>query len=404
MRVYKYGGRTFATIAAASTYHGMRDWFAGSKQSRRSKPKPNKSVSTPKRVFNSVSISSEQNNMHEDTQVGTKKTQVYINTGLPPLRRVLKNKILYRDEFWNTVSWNGNEEKFIIPWYVGTSSQYLSTTNNVAVTNRDQVSYGAFLDLNPLQGVATGTLTSSSIQPSSDWIGISDSIVYMDFMNASTIACYMKIHYFVATADTDEDILQCYAQACDRENLYSNSFVFPNTNIIPVNSGNEDAFNVVASATDPAVMVVLPYTNLLSKRNVKANWRKLKTKSYIMAGGDALRVTTHIKNNQFGMREKLNSQPSIFPKGCVCCLIETQGAAVIDSTPLAPQTGSATYAAGQITFCTTRKINLSTMAAPNARFNSTYVGAGRIQSNSTIQNQTSINNNDTIAKVGNDIV
>jgi len=279
----------------------------------------------------------------------------------------------------------------------------MAGTSNATATNRDGVSYSSWFNLNPLQGVPAWNGGVAIPNPLNDKIGVRSSTVYMDFLNSSSLPIFMKIHYFMAKQDCDDDPFETFNSSIATENMYSTDYIVPSTEIVPTASGDEACVYTAATTTAPASLETLPYTNLLSKRLTKSTWKKLKTKSYSMAAGDTMRVTTVCSNNQFGLRERLSTVSGLYPKGCVCMVIEVQGTAAVVQDHAGVSGAPAVYSGGALTWVATRKVSLSVLKSPNQRFNTTYVGQGTVLSNSTIGNSVVIGENTLVADLGNTI-
>lgn len=311
--------------------------------------------------------------MKEDQPFGVKKTMIKVSTGLKPLQRVVKGSITYRDAYDTTLDWTTNYSQFRIITYVGAKRQYMDA--DVTSVQRADRSYADWFGLNPLSGLPVSknvTATTAETAPAQDWLGCRTSTLYYDIANLSSATAFLKIHVFVADDNTENDILSLYDKAA-QSGLYNTTYATPTSGQVPVNGGKEKLINPV-SATDSIYCnaYALPYTNLLSKRNIKP-WRKLKTTSITLCQGDMHQHIVNIDMNQFGIREKLSNQTTDFSKGIVAVIFEAQGAAVQNAA-----NNGITYAAGKIGIVCTRKVRLCPLQAPNARFENTYVGKGTV--------------------------
>lgn len=322
----------------------------------------------------------------EDFPVGLSKTFKKYHVPNPPLRGMLKHHITYRDSFVATQTWLSGYKKYWVPAYIGTTSQFLTGTSNGTSANRDQVSYASFFDLNPTQGIATGNIVTTIPAPNNDKMGIASAQIYMDVKNVTNMPAFVKIHLYVAETDTSIGPLLSYSNALTADALYSPNYVFgASTTALPASSGNEICSFGAATTSVNENMTSIPYTNLLAKRLTRSLWKRIKTHSITLSGADQQEICFTGIHNQFGLRERLNSLAVTFPKGCLAVVMEAQGACVQDTV-----NANYTHGAGKIVCLITRKIHLAPMKTNNARFETTYVGAGQEMQNQTLPNDKDV--------------
>ena len=312
--------------------------------------------------------------MAEDLPVGLAHKFGKFHTGLKPLRGVSKGHITYRDAWVDNANVATGYKYFRTVAYIGTSSQYLTATNNATASNRDSVSYAPFFSLNPEQGIAAGNIIGATSAPTNDKVGLTNCTMYFDVKNGLSSAMYFKIHVFMAETDLTRGPLYYYDQALTADSIYTTSYAFGvNAATLPATSGNEiDSAYGGSTTTVAEAMYTLPYTNISSKRLQRSTWKKIKTMSHAFSGSDQCRFTINGTLNQFGLRERLSSVASVYPKGCVAFVFESQGALAEDNT-------NSTYCHAAVVWhaLINRKIHLAPCAIPNKRFESTYVGAGQ---------------------------
>jgi len=320
--------------------------------------------------FTQTKTKTEEENMAEDNPQGFKTLNVNINTGNPSLRGMLKGNIAYRDVADYSHSWSSGTELLVEAEYVGTRSQYLVTSPD-ATTNRTDIFYRPLYDLNPLVGIASGAIVPSNQAPNSDKIGISHGMLHYDFVNRTTLPAVVKMHFFVAKDTTDQPVLEAYSDGGFNQRLYSTNYVYGLSGL-PATSGNETVSYGAPTSVSTGYLVSMPYTNLMKQRIIRNGWKKLKTVRFVLSSADTQRVNVSMILNQFSVRERTNEE-GLYPKGCLSVILEYQGVAgkVVGQDEI-------TYGAGQIGYCCTRKLKLAVMRAPNARFNTSYVGKGTI--------------------------
>lgn len=311
--------------------------------------------------------------MNEDNPQGVKTSYIDIHTGNRMIRGALKGALMYRDAFDMQNSWEVGTSLFAIAAMVGTRSQYTTITSNAITGDRTEVAYANFFSLNPLQGVPAGVIINANTNPSQDCIGVKSGWLHFDFVNKTNIPVIAKLHFFVATLDVSASPLEAFANALFSENTYNSTYAFGAGNSVPVSSGNQTYTLIAGTSTNSQALKVLPYTNLTSKRTFKSSWRKLRTKTFVLSAADSHRVNCKLTLNQYQFKERLTSINELYPKGCLCAVVEYQ------STCTKLVAGEAmVYGGGDVGFTCTRKLNLCPMKAPNARFDNCYVGAGTL--------------------------
>lgn len=394
---YDYGGRTFATYAAAQAYYQMREWFRGYDDSDEDLQHfiPQRFDTAQPQSFTQTNTETEEE-MLEDHVQGIRKAVLKVSTTLPPLKGVINNKLTYRDAFKGRNNWVGNRQLCLVPYYIGTSSQYLTGTSNATAGNRDSVAYAGFFDININQNISGGALAGTA-QPKCDIIGIKYATCYHDFQNTSSLPLFLKVHFFQAVLDQDVDPLGCYASGATNENQYTGTYDLLSTkNAFPATSGGETTSYVSGSSSNTATLNTIPYTNLQSKRQLTTNWKCIKSKSLTLAAGDTMRQTVIIRMNHYGIKERLQMEAPLYPKGCVACVFEMQGSLVIDT---ATGASGPTISGGDLSYCVTRKVQLSTMKYNARRQSSTFVGAGNLFSNNVVAESKIIGDNAIITDI-----
>jgi len=391
-QMYQYDNLYYMTREAARIAYKTKKWL----QSRKSNRKPSRITQR----FNepglpTMTLTEEKKTMPqtESHSVGIHKSFQKVNTRNAPLKRVVKNSIDYQDTYKYETEWLSSNKVYIEACFVGTKSQYLfANTVNPSMASD---SYEAFFNLNPLQGIPTGQITTGSTDPAVDWISISNGVVYMDFINQSNLPCQVKVQWFKARTDGSNFLLDNYRKGVTDNSLYDADQVAGN------NGGNETYTYIGASGSNPSTLITDSYSNIMSKRNTTQIWQPVSSKVILLAGGDVHRLTNFITANMFQCKSKLSSHGEDFPKGSLCCVVSYQGLAchfrqegenAFDGVGLAP---------GKVGLVITRKLKLKPLKAPNERFDVKYSGQNStILYGKTVAEAQIIGNNDINIDIG----
>jgi len=378
---YGYRGRTFVSFAAAESARRIGKWF---KDRTTSKGKPSKLTQKLKQAFpqsfTKTKTKTEEENSTAMSTNPTSKKYLAVNSGLPKLRRTTKNAILYRDQFQYELSWKGNEQKYYELYTLGTREQWLLP--NATDKNRSDCFYASPFDLNPNQYVTGSEIVQTNPGTTSDWAGMSNSVMYMDFLNMTNLPCFVKLHWFKAKTSNDNSPLEDYASSILNNQLYDTQWTFPVDGTVPTVSGGERMVLVNADTNFPTTAVTVPYTNLMSRNHFTTNWKKLKTHTFGLAMADSHRLTISHNLNMFQSKSRVTEE-STYPKHTLACVIEFQGAGSHVLNELTGDEGP-TLAPGKVSVVITRKVNFKQMKATNERFDLTYVGKGTVIQGSSV--------------------
>jgi len=326
---------------------------------------------------------------HDESYGGiatSSESWVTVNSGNPKLKRVLKQGITYRDQYGLEIEWVSNTAKFTTISAIGTKEQYNTNTPDGQFT-RWSVFYKPAFSFNPNQLITGGDLVTFPLGPTvNDWVGFSHGTAYYDFLNHTNLPCYVKVHWFKSMVPTSEMPWTDFSQSADAS-PYNTSLTFPAGVAAPTQSGSEKLIsNFVGSGTAYPNCVTQPYTNLLSRSQVKKNWKKLKTKTFTLQSGASHRMTVNQTFNNFHSKSGLLDEP-IIPKGVVICVIETQGApSHLREAVATPTYDGPTIGPGKISVVVTRKVVIKPMKNSTDRFDLTYSGRGNVLMNGTIPN------------------
>jgi len=323
--------------------------------------------------------------------IGTSsESWVTVHSGNPPLKRVLKQGITYRDQYGLEIEWVSNTSKFTTIHAVGTKEQY-----NTVTPDTQFVRWGAFykpaFDFNPNQLITGGGLVGFPLSPTvNDWVGMSHGTTYFDFLNHTTLPCYVKVHWFKSLTDMSDQPWIDFDQSTDAT-PYQFIMTYPGGVAAPLNSGSEQLIS--QSVGSPVIYpncVSQPYTNLLSRTQVTKNWKKLKTKTFTLQNGASHRMTVNQTYNCFQSKTSLIDTQAM-PKGSVICIVETQGApSHLREAVATPTYDGPTIGPGKISVVVTRKIVVKPLKNSTDRFDLTYTGRGNVLMNGTVPNTTVI--------------
>jgi len=322
------------------------------------------------------------------------KQFVKVNLPHKKLKRTTGNSILYRDSYAQEISWLSNKSKFVVLNSLGTKQQYNTNANFANAAGHFTV---AAFNLNPDQ-YTTGGVNVLAGQTTSDWVGFSNATCYYDILNNSNMPCFIKMHWYMCKTDTNDNPLSEYAQSVNGNKLYLTDY---DASIVgaPLVDGNE-VVSLVGGTVDVLNGMDAPaYTNLYSRKDVKTDWKKLKTVTFGLGAGDAHRVTsTHILN-QFQSKQRL-ADKLIFLKGTLTCILEMQG-----SSSHVTKTGEGafdgpTIGAGKISVVVTRKVNVKQLKVSQERYDLTYYGLGNVINNAAVVEANVIGDVDMMAEIG----
>lgn len=330
-----------------------------------------------------------QKAFHDESYGGigtSSESWVKVHSGNPPLKRVLKTGITYRDQYGLEIEWVSNTSKFTTIMGIGTKEQYNTATSDAQFT-RWAAFYKPAFDFNPNQLITGGALVAFPLGPAvNDWVGMSHGTTYFDFLNHTTLPCYVKVHWFKCLKTTNDHPWADYNQSTDAT-PYQFIMTYPGGVAAPLNSGSEQLISEFnGNATIYPNAVSQPYTNLLSRSQVTANWKKLKTKTFTLQNGASHRMTVSQVYNCFASKSQLADELGT-PKGAVICVVETQGApSHLREAVATPTYDGPTIGPGKISVVVTRKVVIKPMKNSTDRFDLTYTGRGNVLMNGTVPN------------------
>jgi len=395
---YGYRGRVFASYAAAESARRIGKWFKNQQSSKNPSKLTQKLFQAIPNSFTKTKTKTEQEDQSTTMSTNpTSKNFIKVFSGLPALKRVVGNKIQYRDEFGYEIPWKSNEQKYIELFSFGTRQMWLGTAANTD-KNRSNGLYGSPYDMNPNQ-MNTGGVLSTEIL-TSDWMGISDATVYMDFLNLTNLSCFVKLHWFKAKTADELGPLWSYKESAVGNQVYNQTWAFPSDGLVPIINGSEHMNWADGNSNFPVQAVTLPYTNLMSRTDLKSGWKKLKTTSFGLAPNDSHRLTVSHILNMFQSKQRVNND-LMFPKHTIQCVVEFQGAASHYKKASGDnQYDSPTLAGGNVAVTVTRKMNLKTLKASNERYDLSYVGRGTVVQGAPITEAIFMGNDEVMTQIG----
>lgn len=403
-RFYEYGGRTFATIAAAKGAKKMKDWFSNPQTMKNNMAQIFK---YPQSRTKTKTKSGEEDSFLNEMQETTGRKVVSVNLGHKPLKRVQKNTIQYRDQFQMEMSWLSNQQYFQQIYSIGTRDQWL-TSSGTGQVQRANYFYSNAFQLNPNM-YNTGSTAATNGFSDNAWMGMSTATVYMDFLNNTNLPCFAKVHWFKAKTSLLTTPIGDYNSSVVDNDIYILNNTVPATNIVGVGltSGNEEVLDILSPTTSVyATMTTLPYTNITGRKDVRADWQHLKTSSFTLGAGSSYRLTANHGLNLFQSKTRIDDD-LLFPKGCLTAIVEFQGASSHGVGPestvpgsLYPAFDGPTLAPGKVSCVITRKVNLKTLKTPNEAYDLKYVGAGNVLNNVPVAKASIIGDSSLIADIG----
>lgn len=375
---YEYGGRTFATIAAAYSYKQAKDWF---KENNNPYKIPQFFIDRSPQSWTTTSTKKkEEEKMYENVPSNVHLSkQVFKANG--PLRRVAPGNIEYRDYYNYELEFFAMSKASFALCFVGTKSQYTvdSTNENMAGFSNKK-----WFDLAPDQGQVAGQFVPANTNPGDQWLGCSVADVKMDYINLSTLPCEVTVTWFRAVVDQSETPLEIYNESELSNLVYTTNFA-TNPAIVdePTTGGNEVSLSWTApSLSAPESLVTMPYINLGSRKNIKSSWTKLSTKKTIMAGGSTWRLSNNGYVNCFQKKSIVtDAAMPAYPKGCVVAIVSFQGFGSHAVIPLAgpqPLTNEPILAPGKIGVVISRHLYLKTLKPSVNKYDMTYIGVGTV--------------------------
>jgi len=335
---------------------------------------------------------------HDESYGGvgiTSESWVNVSARNPPLKRVTKNNISYRDSYAAEFSWVSNTQRFVSIYALGSKEQYNDSTADTQF-NRSTSFYAPAFQLQTDERI-TGSSLITPGDHANKWIGFKNATIYLDFLNHTTLPAFIKVHWFKSLTDTNDITASgSFADAVGDNNPYIFTWVgaaAPGS--APQQSGAETVIsNTNGSATAYASLVTLPYTNLQSRKDVFKNWQHLKTKTFTLQNGASHRMTVSHMLNMFQGTSRLDDL-NRYPKGCISCIIEMQGApSHLREAIATPTYDGPTIGAGKISVVVNRKVNLRPLKNSQDRFDTTYIGRGNVVSLGTVPNTNIIQDAD----------
>jgi len=350
---------------------------------------PNENMLT--RSYEARSKSSQTNTMENQT-VGINMSSMKFVAN-PPLKRVQYGSIQYRDYYNYELTWEAATKLFTMIGFVGTRSQYV---NNTVVQNLAPNSNQNWYSLSPSQGQTAGSFVPANTAPSSDWIGCSTAIHYMDFINLSTLPCTVKVTWYRSLEEQGTTPLGVYQNSASNNEIFTSGFATnPSAVQEPTVAGFEETINYIAPTIDvPEQMVTMPYTYLGHRTNVNDKWKVLKSKSFTMAGGDIYRLTNTGNVNVFQKRDILQTSTENYPRGSVCCVLELQGLGSHIVVPVSEGQAAVnepTLAPGRLGLVVSRILNLKSLTPSQLKYDATYIGRGTVSVRGTVANVSTVN-------------
>lgn len=314
----------------------------------------------------------------------TNRSYVRLNTGLRPVRGVLPGHITYQDEFATTHTFTGNTCSMACLYAVGTANHWTKTVDLTAgFANLDIEGYAPWFNLNPETGVAAGPIIAAKTSTGTNRMALTDSEVYIDFQNSTSLPVYAKLHWFVAKADSKFSPLQEYKDQITARKLYTTDYAFPaSAGVRSGSAGNLiSQYSARTTAINGSEYLTLPPYHKMTGGSLHTQYRKIGTKTFILGGGDTHRMSIHTVHNQFGIEENFNEELLTWVKGSLVCYLEYQGTAALDTTA---GTGTYSLSAGQISAVITRKCHLAPMKAPNKKAVTEFYGNSTVSGSSAI--------------------
>jgi len=382
---------------------GRMQWkyFAGRLMSKFSNPKTKESFLDRVKGFTAEDSSPKKEMVQENLPSGVSKALMKLHVN-PPLRGMVKGSVEYRDYYNYELAWQAGTKSFWNICNLGTKTQWTSQLNVPNMAN--DVSQN-LMSLSPQQGQVAGSIVSANSDPLAQKVGVSSADVKIDFINLSTLPFRLKVSWYRVKEGTSNSILGKYNLQVPNQALFTSNFMV-NTAIVtePTSSGNETVLSYSgATATAPENLVLMPYINLSSRRDVFQYYTHLKSHSVVLAPGDIHSMNNLIDLNIYQRKEIINeSDADQYANGSIQCVIECQGLAthlVVPSSPgppLQPAVNEITCAAGRIGVMISRHLNLKCMKVNAERWDATYIGKshnvvfGNIDQSATIQSDLAV--------------
>lgn len=308
---------------------------------------------------------------------GVENSMIRVHTHNKKPHGLAKANMLYHDSFQNTCSWGGNQEAYQVLANVGTTSQWMTGTTVATTPQRAAVSYASWFALNPMSGVAAGSIVNAEPVPPLDKMAALSGVLHVDLFNRTPAPCHVQIEFYVATKDTSATPLAFYDAAITANNVYTtnSSFntVYP---ALPANVGNARDIIAPAFGGTPEVLLTPVYSNLTSKRLVRSEWKKVKVWADTLGGGSTHTVTCMLGLNMTGLRERLNLlnlQNFIYPKGSLIAILKCRGTPLVETIPVTLNEVMS-MSAGAVGYVINRKVRLNTMKVTANRFEAEFDG------------------------------
>lgn len=304
---------------------------------------------------------------------GSGQTKLKLDTRLPTPKGLSKGSVLVHDAYSQALTTNGNNKRYQWGGTVGCTNQFTQSTTN-ATTNRAELAYAAYFNMNISQGLPAGTNAAANSIPLADKMAVKGGTIFLDFLNLQQTSVECRVTFVVSKKDSLSTPLAEYNTSLVANAIWNTTFTEPARATGPTGNVSGNPFITYAAQTGSASENLLTpaYSSIWDHRLPKTQWKTLGHATFTLAANATHRVTASFLSNQWAMKEKL-TQTSFapYPKGCIGWYYEIQGQTLVDSS--AAGTPGLSSAAVDVTI--NRKVRLVSFKDIHSRMDPEYYGS-----------------------------